>query len=122
MCDSHNHPDNKDTQDVEKEDPEERLLRCRRNNPPGIMRFGPRNGHNLDIPVTEGRREEHFPDGKESPCGTGLDILVEGAGVLPVAKSNPVMTWCTSQVDDKATNNQADDQHDLQRGKDDFGL
>jgi hypothetical protein len=76
----------------------------------------------LNITEAEGSREQDLPECKKSAGRSCHDVLVEGAWIVPVCEAKSFVVRSASQIDDESADDEADDQHDLEGGEDDFGL
>lgn len=79
-----------------------------------VLGFSGSDGHNLSANEAERRGGQDAPVSQESSFGTfNIHELDEGSGVVPVAESEPIVSWATSKVDDDPKDQKSDDCQDL---------
>jgi len=116
----HEHADQKDAENVEKQDSVEGEPDRARDRPARVLSLTDSHTDELSSQVGKCRRDHGGPERIESSRGPVIDVRVEGAWLLPVPEAFPVMVGSASQREDEGQEDEPDNDDDLERREPEF--
>lgn len=118
----HRHAQADDAGDVEEADAQQRLAHGARHVLARVGRLAKGDADELRAEVGEGGLDDGGPDAEEAAEVALLQVLVEGARVLPVGKASSVVVGAAAERDDEADEDQGADDEGLEQRHPELGL
>lgn len=89
---------------------------------PGVLSLASCNGNHLNSTVGERSVDKGREKTQESTGRTCSNVLLHGAGVLPVTKSETIVARRTAEINDESDKKQANNSNDLDTGENELGF